>query len=374
VITAVESPYRVLSLSGGDAPDWFTGICRQLSYEQVSLKRLNGNLRSALQKLEADAIVAHYERGIAKTFRAIIETLPLPHRPILVFILHDDVPNAPADLLLPPFHFAVQQSVGMALKQRAEQLALLRDCEYLRGEIQTANQRLEEHRQIGDELTLLKNALVRNVSHELKTPLLHVKSAVALLAEENEASNLAGYATEAVARLETVVKNITQLADGLDIHLAPVLIHEAVDQAMRSLRRSWQHKNKLDRIAIEVGHSLPPVLADKQGLGIIFFQLLDNALKFSQDRVEVTAYKLGGLVSISIRDYGIGIPKDKSEKIFESFYQVESTSTRRFGGTGVGLAIVRLILERHQSSIHVESEEGRGSTFTFKLPIADVKS
>jgi signal transduction histidine kinase len=374
VITAVETPYRVLSLSGGDSPEWFSGICSQLSYEQVSLKRLTGSVRSVLQKLEADAIVSHYERAIAKSFRAIIDALPLPHRPLLVFIVDDEVPNAPADLLLPPFRFAIQQSVMTALKQRAEQLSLLHDHEFLRSELDVANQRLAEHQQIGDELTLLKNALVRNVSHELKTPLLHVKSAVALLAEENEASKLAGYATEAVARLETVTKNITQLADGLDIHLSPVLVHDAVDQAMRSLRRSWQHKNKLDRIHLEIDHALPPVMADKQGLGIVLNQLLDNALKFSQDQIEVTARKSGKYVNISIRDYGIGIPKDKCDKIFDSFYQIDSATTRRFGGTGVGLAIVRLILDRHQANIYVESEEGRGSTFTFELPIAKVKS
>jgi signal transduction histidine kinase len=143
---------------------------------------------------------------------------------------------------------------------------------------------------------------------------------------------------------------------------------------MRSLRRSWQHKNKLDRIHLEIDHALPPVMADKQGLGIVLNQLLDNALKFSQDQIEVTARKSGKYVNISIRDYGIGIPKDKCDKIFDSFYQIDSATTRRFGGTGVGLAIVRLILDRHQANIYVESEEGRGSTFTFELPIAKVKS
>ena len=374
MITAVESPYRVLSLAGNDSPDWFTGICQQLSYEQVSLKRINGSLRSALQKLDADAIVAHYDRTIVKTFRAIFQALPLPHRPLLVFILRDDIADAPADLLLPPFQSAIHQSVSTALKQRADQLALLSECENLRNELDISSQQIEEHQQIRDELNLLKDALVRNVSHELKTPLLHVKSAVALLAEENEASNLAGYATEAVARLEYIIKNITQLADGLDIKLSPVLVHEALDQAMRSLRRSWQHKNKLDRIHIEVDHTLPPVIADKQGLGIVLNQLLDNALKFSQDRIEITAQKANNTVIIAIRDYGIGIPKDKAHKIFDSFYQIDSASTRRFGGTGVGLAIVRLILERHQANIHVESEEGHGSTFAFDLPIANVRS
>ena len=89
--------------------------------------------------------------------------------------------------------------------------------------------------------------------------------------------------------------------------------------------------------------------------------------EFSKAKIEVCAEPMGEQVQISVRDFGIGIAKDQLEAIFESFYQIDSSSTRRYGGTGVGLAIVQLILDRHQSQIMVDSEVGKGSTFWFKL-------
>lgn len=371
--SAVETPYRVLYLSGANTPTWFSDLCRTLNYEEITTKRLAGVPRTALQRLEADAIIAPYDRGNARAFRTIWDAFALPYRPVLAFILHQDVANAPADLLLPPLPFAIQQSVSQALKQRHEQLRLTRQHEVMDTERITLSRNLEKQQRLAEELHLLKSAIANNVSHELKTPLLQVKSAVSLLAEEKEGSNLAEYATQAVARLEAVIKNITQLAEGLDVSLSSILVQDAVDHALRSLRRSWERKDNLNRIQLDVDNTLPPVMADKQGLGIVLDQLLDNALKFSQDRVLLSARKHGSHVTIAVRDTGIGIPKDKLGQIFESFYQIDSAATRRFGGTGVGLAIVRLILERHDTKISVESEEGRGSMFTFRLPIADIK-
>lgn len=374
MVSAVDTPFRVLYWSGSDSPAWFTDLCSQLRYEQLTPKRLRGSIRSVLQKLQADAIIAPYERAVGKTFHAIIEALALPYRPLLVFILHDDVASAPADLLLPPFQYAIQQSVTMALSQRAAQLNLLREQETQQVSLSTISQHFEEHQRLAEELNLLKNAIVRNVSHELKTPLLQVKSAVSLMAEDSGSSTLPGYATGAVARLEAIIRNITQLADGLDIELSPITVQDSIDHAMRGLRRSWDQKPKVERVALKVENRLPPVMGDKQGLGIVLSQLLDNALKFSEDRVELIVRREGQSVIVSVRDYGIGIPKDKSDQIFESFYQIDSASTRRFGGTGVGLAIVRLILDRHLTQIEVVSEVGYGSTFSFQLPIATSQS
>ncbi|MBK8028158.1 MAG: HAMP domain-containing histidine kinase [Anaerolineae bacterium] len=234
---------------------------------------------------------------------------------------------------------------------------------------------LDEQKRMTDEVDVLRNAIVRNVSHELKTPLLQIKSAVALLAEEQRGeSKLADYAMEATVRLEAVVRNITQLADTLDIQPEPMPIMDAIDQALRNLRRSWEFKGQTERIKVELGDDLPLVLADKQGLGVTLQLLLDNALKFSQKPVRLTVRRKARWVIFTVRDSGIGIAPDKLDKIFDPFYQVDNSSTRRFGGTGVGLAIVRTILERHQTEIQVKSEVGKGSTFTFALRVAELKS
>ncbi len=220
------------------------------------------------------------------------------------------------------------------------------------------------------EISLLKNAIVRNVSHELKTPLLQVKSAVALIAEDDVDKKLSSMAVQATARLETVVKNITLLADSMNGSLGPVLVHESLDHAIRNLRRIWVHKNATSRIERYIEGEIPPILGNQQGLSIVLQQLLDNALKFSKDTVHVQVRTVGDKVHIAVTDKGIGIEPDKIKEIFESFYQIDSSPTRRFGGTGVGLAIVRLIMEKHNVEIDVKSTPGEGSTFAFAMPIA----
>jgi signal transduction histidine kinase len=118
-----------------------------------------------------------------------------------------------------------------------------------------------------------------------------------------------------------------------------------------------------------VDDNLPPVVADKQGLSTVIHLLLDNALKFSDDAVEIHVRRETGAVRIAVRDYGIGIAEDHLNAIFEAFVQLDSSATRRYGGAGVGLAIVRLILEYQNSQIEVESEIGSGSSFSFRLPV-----
>ncbi|RPJ03857.1 MAG: sensor histidine kinase [Deltaproteobacteria bacterium] len=109
------------------------------------------------------------------------------------------------------------------------------------------------------------------------------------------------------------------------------------------------------------------VLADRDGFHDIFTNLLSNAFKFTTDggQVLIRASRRGGYVLHEIQDTGIGVPRDKVDKIFDEFYQVE---TGRHGGTGLGLAIAKQIVEGHGGKIWVESELGKGSTFFFTLP------
>lgn len=235
-----------------------------------------------------------------------------------------------------------------------------------------AETRLEVSRKSARELELLKNTIVNNVSHELKTPLLHVKAAVALLAEDAANPKLAEYATGATARLEALVRNITQLAGSQNLNIAPVLVRECVTYALANLGRTWEHKEAVGRVRLAVEEHLPPVWGDRQGVSTVFQLLLDNALKFSQDAVTISAHRRDNTVHIAVSDSGIGIAPDQREQIFDSFYQVDGSSTRPYGGAGIGLAIVRLILDRHNVKISVESEVGRGSVFSFDLSVADV--
>ncbi len=235
-------------------------------------------------------------------------------------------------------------------------------------------EQIHKQQRTSDEIEVLKNAIVRNVSHELRTPLLQVKSAVTLIGEDVSDKKLVNFAENAMARLEMLVKNITMYGQSLDLRVGPIILRDTVEFARRSLSRVWGRRNEAARIQLKLEENLPPVLADKQGLSTVMQLLMDNALKFSgkDQPIEVIGSLRGDYVYIAVRDYGIGIAQDKLQDIFESFYQVDSSSTRRYGGMGIGLALVKLILDHHNTEIHVDSELGKGSTFWFLLPWVDL--
>lgn len=234
-------------------------------------------------------------------------------------------------------------------------------------EISVLTETINQQTQLRREVEILKNAIVRNVSHELKTPLLQVKSAVSLMSEDSSDAELVSYAKNATGRLEALVKNITLLGSSLDTNRGPVIVRDTIEYAKRNLRRTWEHREEIQRIVVNIEEDLPPVLADKQGISTVLQLLVDNALKFSKDDVVVSAAMRESFVEFSVADRGIGIPTYSLQSIFDSFVQLDSSTTRRYGGAGVGLAIVKLILDHHDTEIKVRSEVDQGSTFSFQL-------
>jgi signal transduction histidine kinase len=112
------------------------------------------------------------------------------------------------------------------------------------------------------------------------------------------------------------------------------------------------------------------VIADKEKIGWVLNQLLDNAIKFTPTggSVVLEAYQDDGKINLSIQDNGIGIPPERITEIFEPFHQLDSSVTRRYSGTGLGLAMVRRILDAHGSQIKVSSTVDTGTRFDFSLP------
>jgi signal transduction histidine kinase len=365
-----SSPVSVI-LSVVNNSQWAThvqGHLDQLGY-QILVAADDEELRRIVTEQQPDAIIALREDEA--NFPVLDDSIGKDTQPLRVLITNKtqiNPQNCTADLILSPDAFNSGRPIDKLLHAQAEMRHLKGELAELAHDNERLKQELQQQRRSTSEVEILKNAIVRNVSHELKTPLLQVKSAVSLLSEDPGNSKLLVYATDATARLETLVKNITLLGSSLDINPAPVIVRDAVEYSRRNLGRIWQHKGDVDRIDTDLHENLPPVIADKQGLSTVLQLLMDNALKFSKAKIEVCAEPMGEHVRISVRDFGIGIAKDQLEAIFESFYQIDSSSTRRYGGTGVGLAIVQLILDRHQSQIMVDSEIGKGSTFWFKLP------
>ena len=303
--------------------------------------------------------------------------------PLIVVLLHEP-PSAKwagyeagvDDFLVRPYTSdELVARLHMALRNRRQHSHLVSSNRGLERQLADRNQELEAMLRRSQELTVLKDTIVSTVSHELRTPLLQMKSSLSLLAEDlkqapESTAKLVNYAAHATARLESVVNNITHLAASLNLKREPFVVSDAVNQALRQVRRKWESSHEVERIRPQLPDGLPMVMGDRGAVAQVLQQLIDNGLKFSPQGgfVDVSAEPVLDGVRIAVRDYGIGIAVDQVEKIFQAFYQIDQTSTRHFGGTGVGLAIVKLILDGLGTRCEVSSTVGQGSQFSFILP------
>jgi signal transduction histidine kinase len=231
------------------------------------------------------------------------------------------------------------------------------------------------------ELNQIKANLISNVSHELRTPLAHIMGYVELLEEaqlgplneeQQKAVAVIHRGTDRLGRLiEDLIEFSTASRSGVVLKLQPV----DIPAVMRSvIERSQAKADKAGvQLSMEAGPDIRAVKADPEKLSWVLFQLVDNGVKFTPNKGQVVlrAAREGPLVRLSVADTGIGIPAERQEEIFEPLHQLDGSPTRRYGGTGLGLALVRLILTAHGSQVTVQSEPGKGTTLSFLLPAAD---
>jgi two-component system sensor histidine kinase SenX3 len=226
-------------------------------------------------------------------------------------------------------------------------------------------QRLEE----------VRRDFIANISHELKTPI----GAISLLAEALlEASDdpemvrkfslrLGGEAE----RLAGITREIIELsrlqADGAMTEFQPIEVNAVVAQAVDQ-HRIFAASKGIDIVAAKSDNVR--VLADEARLVLAISNLVSNAVQYSPDgsRVGVGISHTEGEVEVSVTDQGIGMTKEESERVFERFYRTDQARSRTTGGTGLGLSIVKHIVANHGGDIRVWTKQGRGSTFTIRLP------
>ncbi|MCA0453136.1 MAG: HAMP domain-containing histidine kinase [Chloroflexi bacterium] len=337
--------------------------------------------RIILQSDRPQVIIANDDCDkIPKLFREILSVFTPRERPLLVIVT-----DAPFAELFEVSDQIVARSQLPYIWQIIEALLLRGDkantfekrCVELESENKLLRDELFQVGKTAREISMIKQAVVHSVSHELRTPMLQVKSAVALLKEDEGANRLiVDLAMGAITRLEGGIRNVTLLnelmSETLDTEaFEPTLVLHILEAALRNLGKSWEHKEAITRVKIDVNPTNASVLCDRQRIIVALQLLLDNAIKFSKDEVTVRATTEGQKVHITVQDYGIGIPQKHLEQIFEAFYQVDGSSTRSYGGMGIGLAIVRLIMEQHHTTVEINSVPEKGSQFTFSLSTPD---
>ncbi len=226
------------------------------------------------------------------------------------------------------------------------------------------------------ELDRLKSEFIATASHELRTPLTSVQMGVHLLLERavgdltDKQVEVLSACREDCERLDKLMRDLLDLsrieAGESRPHLEQIRTRDLINAATKELRPQVESKG-LD-FTVEAPVDLPAVKADQSQVERVLSNLVVNAMRYTkQGEIRISAQPRGDSVAVSVSDTGSGIPQEYLPHIFDRFVQVPGATT---GGAGLGLAISRLIVEAHGGQISVQSERGKGSTFTFTLPIA----
>ena len=228
------------------------------------------------------------------------------------------------------------------------------------------------------ELSKMKSDFVSTISHEFKSPLSSIRQLAEMLQSgrvpsENRRQEYYDVLVEQSERLTLLIDNILDFAkieegrkkfdfQTVDIGL---LLKEIVSVIQDQVR----HKDFV--IQVEMGKPLPAIKADKESITQAITNLIDNAIKYSGDakNIIVRAFVEDQYLIITVKDFGIGIRKEEIDKVFERFYRGGDELTRTVKGSGLGLTLVKQIVEAHHGKVSVESEAGKGSTFMVALPI-----
>jgi len=228
------------------------------------------------------------------------------------------------------------------------------------------------------ELDRLKSEFVAVVSHEVRTPLTSIKGSLELLGDERfhklpaPQKELLGICQANTERLIALINDILDFSklesSKLSLNYERMDVERVLVEAVENIRNLAGSRGV--ELELRIDPSSGSVEADPMRVGQVATNLIGNAIKFSPEkgRIEVFASGDAGMVTVSVKDYGKGIAQRDLNRLFQRFAQLDSSTTRKAGGTGLGLVISKGIVEQHGGKIWVESALGKGSTFSFSLP------
>lgn len=279
----------------------------------------------------------------------------------------DDFLKKPID----PFELAVRVRTLLRTKELYDEIEAHRKdledrvAERTR-ELQEANERLQALNQV-------KSNILAVVSHELRTPLAKVKSGLGLAFQPGvsveQREKVRKLIDEGLEVLEYRIADVGIFSDPPDLNYTRVVLTDLVTGAVEQAR--ILQPDARERVKVEIPKSLPFVIVDPTALARVLAHVIDNALKFSDSKpVVIRAHLEGETVVLTVADRGVGISAAEMERLFQPLEQGDGSATRRHEGLGMGLALVRMILDAHQIPFAINSEEGAGTTVTLTLPAA----
>ncbi len=243
-------------------------------------------------------------------------------------------------------------------------------------ELEEKNMALQEANEELKALDNLKSDFVSLVSHELRAPLTNINGGIELIARHKDGlparqQSALDILRDESLRLTHLVQNILNISLLETGNLNPIPGPIALQPFLRTLLASRIHINNTHNIIINVPPDLPPVWADESHLGDVIINLVDNAIKYSNGGdIIVSAHKDNNGIIISVKDFGIGIPRYAQKYIFEQFYRANNNNDREVYGHGLGLYFCRKLIEAQDGQIWMESTgvNGEGSTFLIRVP------
>ena len=430
LLTALNAPSRESSAGGSLAPALdvlatATGATALALYQPhydtnewspTAVRRATARplSRDVVRQVVADAtdVISYADKAAAMARKALqfsngesastgsLAVVPLRSRDRLVGLLLAALPGALSDEARDTLERAAPNLAIACERESAHQhtrrLAVevrhaAQRLESQNADLTALNDRLEQqHQEVTrlnaelDQAGKLKDQFLANMSHELRTPLNSVIGFSDLLLDMVSADGL-DVATQR-DYLETIARNgrhllglinelldLSKIAAGrMELRLEPLDLHELLHEAADSVRAQLEARKHT--LAIEPPRDRVLVQADRGRLHQVLLNLLSNAIKFTTDggRIAVSArLEDPGRVRIAVSDSGIGIAAEDQGKLFQEFVQLDASASRRYEGTGLGLALSKRLVELHGGTIGVESQLGKGSTFWFTLPRAD---
>ena len=226
-------------------------------------------------------------------------------------------------------------------------------------------------------LDQMKNEFISNMTHEVKTPISTISLACEMLQDDSVAqdaasrSNFVGIIADENQRMRILVETILQSSKmanrNVSLNLTEVNINDIINKVAQSFRLSLT--NRGGRLETHLDAVPPTLVADELHLSNMIYNLVDNGIKYSTEapHIIVSTRREGGNMLISVQDHGVGIAKADQKHVFEKFYRVSTGNVHNVKGFGIGLNYVAQVVKLHHGTIALESEPGRGATFTVTL-------